>query len=387
MSATYRTLTVPRAARLTAGAAEPAVFYARLLDQALNHGMPARRRGGRVLAIAGRRGLPLTAVAAGLRCAPRSRAPHLDRLLEEVAQRWPELSGCSSRLPQDLPRLSALELERSSSTTVFVFGQDPLPLLVQRRARRDHSSVERERGALLRAEPAGVAPRVLPDVGGALTTEGLPGFTFRVQPVTSTAARLPWTPAHDGLGKALVRLAEVTSRPGTVPADLLAAVERSTTYDFPGHRKRQLRAVLRDLSRLPVQMLQHKDLSAQNWLVDGPRFVGIVDWEMSVPHGVPAFDVLHCATALLEHGLALHRWSEPDLVERFEEAWTADGLFRGARGAAQEIATAAGVPAALVPAVEVGYFARRLGRAMEGSAAHDVSVRTLASMLGVVCAG
>ena len=384
----YCRMSFPRQVTFDATTPQPAKFLARLLLHALNHGMPASRRGGRAVAVLGRRDLPADPLARGLRALPRRRSPHLDDLMEQVAAWWPELTQRARHLPTSAPRLSALEMDRSAARTVFVFGPGDFPLLVIKTPHEGHSGPWREARALQIAAESRIAPAFLGQFGGALVQEGLPGMPLRLRAVTSTnAAHCPWPLEYDFLVSALQRLAQSSVRRHAGNEQLMTAIKAAQQYDLPARYQRLLSAASRDLSTLKLEVLQHRDLSAQNWLVDSKQqLVGVVDWEMCQVEGTPGFDAMHAAVSNFEHGIGLARWSEQNVLLSFRRAWSSAPLFSGGRNALKETARAAGVREALLEPLELGFFARRLGRRLFGQSRNTLlSPRSLSEMLTIVC--
>lgn len=374
MSARRRwvTTTFPRAATFDTVSPEPADYLAGMLCQALRHGMPARRRGGPLLAWMGRWGLPRAPLAAGLRRLPARPAPALDLLLERVGAAWPELAAASRGLPSNPPPLTALAVQRSAARTVFVFGGRRL-LMVVKQPGDERAGVEREASALRAAAAADIAPRLLGYVDRAPVQEGLLGAPLLVPPVRpSEAHALERCQAFDGLGAALARLAATTAGQRDLRPQLFGPLEAALSSGaLSAHAERLLRAARRDLGRLELSVLQHRDLSAQNWLVADGGFVGLVDWETAMPAGVPGFDALHAGVSVLEHGVGLVRWSEDRVVRAFGSAWRASGLFEGVRAAFRASALAAEVPERLLDPLQLAFFGRRLGRRLAPHAVTD----------------
>jgi hypothetical protein len=256
--------------------------------------------------------------------------------MEQVAAWWPELTQRARHLPTSVPRLSALEMERSAARTVFVFGSGDFPLLVVKTPHEDHSGPWREARALQIAAESRIAPAFLGQFGDALVQEGLPGMPLRVRAVTpKNSAHCPWPPEYDFLVSALQRLAQS---------------------------------------------------SVRHWLVDSKQqLVGVVDWEMCQVEGVPGFDAMHATVSNFEHGVGLARWSEQDVLSSFRRAWSSAPLFSGGRSALKKTAGAAGVREALLEPLEVGFFARRLGRRLVGQSRNTLlSPRSLSEMLTIV---
>lgn len=368
----WATTTFPRTATLDTARPEPADYLAGMLRQALRHGMPARRKGGPVLAWIGRRGLPTAPISAGLRRLPERPAPALDLLLERVASAWPELAAASRWLPSHPPPLTALAVQRSAARTVFVFGGRH-PLIVVKQPLGDRTGVDREAAALRAAQAADVAPRLLGHLDGATVQEGLVGAPLPVPPVRASAARsLERSPGFGDLGAALARLAAATAGERDLGPRLFGPLEAALRSGLLSPQaERLLRAALSDLDRLAVSVLQHSDLSAQNWLVGDDGFAGLVDWEIAASAGVPGFDALHAGVSVLEHGVGLVRWSEDRVVEAFGSAWVSSGLFDGVRDAFRVSALAADVPEPLLEPLQLAFFGRRLGNRLAGACTGD----------------
>ena len=368
---------------------EPAArFLAAILSQTLRHRLPAGRRLGRLWALAGRRGVPEWAMAGALALLPRRARGDLDQLLDRAASGWPALAARSSRLPPDPPPLTALALPRSTGLTVFVFGSAPSPLLVMKvPSGSGAEGIDRETAALVRAEPAAMAPRALGRIGEARVQEGLAGAPVPVQPLTpERARRLAWPEAFGDLSDALARLAQVTVR-RLPPDDARAPIQRVLAERSVERRTRRLlAAACRDLARLEVSVLRHGDPKPQNWLVTGGRLQGMVDWELAGQRGTPGFDVWHAMLDYVEFGVGLTRWSADHRVRCFEAAWTSSSFCAGARRAARTAAAAAGVPDAMLDPLELAFFGRRLGRRLLGPATAAADPAAAAGMLGVVCA-
>ncbi len=292
----------PRPAWVDISSPHPARLLLDLHSHALNHGMPASRRGGPLLAWAGRRGLPVVPAAAALRRLPAGPVPQLDLLLDDVARSWEELAACSTRLPATVPALSALAIQRASGRYVFVLADSRHPVLVLKPPPHE-GQVDPEDSALSALGPTGIAPRRLPSVAGLSVQEGLPGRPLWVVAPGRPGWSRGYTAPYDALGAALVRISEQTAGRGGLDLDHYLGLVSG--HVGPSATATVVDAARRDLRSLGAVSLQHRDLSAQNWLVDGPSFVGIVDWETGDPGGVPGHDALQAAVALLEHGVAL----------------------------------------------------------------------------------
>ena len=361
-TARYAFVSYPWRARVDTRSPLAARQYAALIGQTLRYGMPARRRFGVLWALLGRRGIPERLVASGLARLPKVADQRLDQLLEALAARWEELHGRSARLPPAPPMLTALALDRSAGLTVFVFGEEPAPLLVAKLSAGDAGRIEAEVRALRRAEGAAIAPLDLGKVGDAFVQEGLAGAPLRVEPLTPVrAGSLRWADEHEELASALVRLASSTvsdSRPPT----LAGRVERALAYDGLGAgARRSLAAAWRDVRGLEVSVLRHCDASPQNCLYAGRRLAGVVDWELAEVRGAPGFDVYNSALSYVEHGLGLVEWSQELAVEALARSWGVAPFWERARAAAREAARAGGVPDDRLDALELVFFGSRIG--------------------------
>lgn len=385
----YVRLPGSRRASFTAGARQPARYYAESLASVLNHGMPARRRGGPLLAALGRRNLPTGLAARAFQLRRPVADPALEAVLALVRPEWPRLASLTTRVPARVPEhLSLLQVERSAARTVFVFADDdPFPVLVMKQPHENHLGARRETTALEVARQADVGPRYLGTVGDFHVQEGLGGLPLRVAPVRAgTAANLPWTREFDQLTEALGRLGRETAHPGR-PAGLLESLERAATQATSPAVARRVRQTAETLSGLDVRVLQHADMSAQNWLVSDSGFVGLVDWELAVVDGVPGFDLMQAAMSLFEHGIGLTKWSDDIAVRCFDAAWSSSPFFAAARAAMRRVAEESGVDREVAAALGIGYFARRAGGTSRQRRRHQVSSDAMGAMLQIVCRG
>lgn len=357
----------------------PARMYLALIGQALRFGMPARRRPAPLFALAGRRGIPERMLARAVRLAPKAERPDLDALAGDLEAAWPHLAAACSRLAPDPGRLSLLAMDRRAALTVFAFAGGR-PAVVAKIPEGADPRVDHEARALLEAEPAGVAPRLLPSVGFARVQEAIPGAPLRLEPVTpARAGSLPWKPELDRLADGLVRLAEAT-RKGEPNDELAAPVELALASGLLSSGSHEaLAAALAEIRDAPASVLRNRDTSAQNCLYEDGVLTGIVDWEGAVSRGVPGFDLLNAALAYLEQGLGLTRWSQDAAVEAFAAAWS--GPFgAGARSAAARCAAAGGLDErddALVTA----FLGWRVGRRLENPPFYPTTAATAARML------
>lgn len=364
----------------------PARFGAAVIDQTLRYGMPARRRGGPLLALLGRTGLPRRPLAELLRRFPKRPRPDLDAALDAVRSEWARLASASERLPEAAPELSFLALRRASATTIFVFGDGPRPLLVLKiPGARDR--LQNEADALARAAPVGIAPRELGQVGDAYVQEALPGEPLLVEALTPRRSRrLAWLPGHVELADALARLAAATTV-REVPTEFREPVDAALEVaGLSAAARRAAAAAWSDVSRLDVAVLRHRDTSPQNCLFEGERLSGLVDWEIAYAAGAPGFDVWNAAIAFVEHGVGLVRWSEERAQEAFAAAWGESDFGREARLAGRQSAAAAGVPDGLLDAIEVSFFARRLLGRVSHPERFATGPATAATMLEFACA-
>ncbi len=384
----YGLVPYPWRAAVGLGSPHPARFYADLIMQSLRFGLPARRRLGPLLSVLGRHDPPKAPLAAALRAfGRRADRPDLDRLLRAVVERWPELVAAHDALPHDPPALSALALQRRAALTLFVFGERPAPLLVLKVGAPGDPRVEQEVDALRKVRPAALAPRPLGLVAEGWAQEALEGAPMRVEALGPTRARaLEWPSLLDQLAEALSRLAEITCRPSP-PDELRRPIERALADGRIGAGPRRLLAAAwRDLRRLEVSVLRHRDTSPQNCLFAGGRFVGIVDWEDAAPLGAPGYDVLNAALAYLDHGVGLRRWSEELVLETFRSAW-AGSFGRCARECARDSASAAAVPEDLLEPLELSLFGWRVGRRLDNPSFYPTSAATAARMLELAADG
>ena len=391
MSAERRYVRVryPWRATVDKGSAGPAAFYATLIERSLRSGRRSRSRLAPLWRLAARAPVPRAAVATSLKALPARPRPELDRLLEDIRAAWPELAAPAPALPTAAPELHALALERSAGLTVFVFGEAGEPLLVAKLPapeRRERTA--REARALAEAEPAGVAPRPLGEVGGAFVQEALPGGPLPLHPLApDAAATLRWGDDHAQLADALARLASASAKQGP-PQELGEPVRHSLEQGGLAERERRLLAAAwEDVSTLEASVLRHRDISAENCLFDDGRLSGIIDWEHAEPRGAPGFDVLNFALAYLEACVGLARWSEERAVAAFESSWRDSHFWKGTRAAARAAATAAGVPDDRLDALELVFFGSRLGdRLWRPRVEYPTGLETVRRQFELVCA-
>jgi hypothetical protein len=370
----------PMPATRTAGAAPPREFLAGLVEQQLRYRHPAGRRFGAAVAAAARRDLPGPA-RRGLTAGTRSQRPDLDRLQAQLAAGWAGLAGRARELPTDPGPLSLLELRRRSARTVLVFGTGPDPLVVAKLP-GDPDVLATEERLLARLVPSGVAPRPLGRQGEAVVQEGIPGRPPALVPVrVDDAAGLDWPADHGLLMRGLADLASVTAADGSA-AELGEPLTQALAHPLLDAPTRAAVRSARDrLAGLDRVVVRHGDLSGQNWLVAGDRLGGVVDWETGIGEGAPGLDAWHAALSWFEQGVGLARWSPGSVVGAFTRAWRRSPYFAAARSAARTVAAAGGADPACSDALELAFFARRLGRRMSAPGRYRVGADVAAAQL------
>lgn len=368
----------------------PARFYVDLVAQAERNGIPARRPLPLIRAPLARRGFPSAPLRYLLRALPGRPRPDLTDLLNEIRDRWPEVTRRAAAAGLDLPsrleRPSLLSLDRTSAQTVFVFSQAPYPLIVLKVPRAGHPGVEREIAALRAVEDLRIAPRYFGSFGRIHLQEGLRGQILSAR-TFDDPARVDVLPAHEELGRALVRLAASTvtrGRPKELRPEMLEAVVGSTS--LPGPVRKAVSVAWATLAALDVRVLKHTDASPMNCIVDGDRLVGLVDWEISTFEGAPGFDLLNAGLAHFEHSLGLTRWSDRAVVEAFRVAWSRAPFFRFWRAATEETGHTLGLSDEVVRSLVVAFFAWRVGLRVMRPENFAYGPETAARMLEIVCA-
>ena len=368
--------------------AAPARFYTELVAQALRYGLPAKHRFGAAYAAAARSSaFPARAIARSLRRVPKRDRPDLDSMIRSVSERWTELAAESVRLDTATPPDSALALERSAGLTVFLFaGDDHHPLVVAKVPPEGDDRVDLEVRALQAAASSGVAPRFLGTVAGARVQEGIPGAPLPVVPTgPKTAESLWWQPLHGEVGNTLSKLAEATAAPGMSWELNEDSMKAALAYDMPTKVRDRVHNAYRDAVRVDVTVLRHVDTSPQNCLLHRqPPGVSLVDWEIARFEGVPGFDLLTAALSYMEHGVGLQRWSEDLIVETFEIAWSRSHYWKTARTAIRQTMSAAGVDDKSHDALELLFFAQRVGLRVTRPDYFPTSADMAARMLNVV---
>jgi hypothetical protein len=385
----YVQVSYPWRAAVGIGSPHPARFYTALVGQTLNYRMPASRRFGSLLAIAGRRGLPERPLAHVLRRLPGRARADLDELGEGLERAWPQLAAASSSLPAEAPELTLLALQRSAALTVFAFGDASDPLFVAKLPKGDGAAADAEVAALAEALPTGLAPRSLGTVDGARVQEAIPGAPMRVAALTPARARvLDWPDSLRQVTEGLGTLAAATVKRER-PAETVARSIELALADgrLSARAQTLLRAAGGEVDRLDRAVLQHGDSAAQNCLFADGRLSGLVDWENAKSHGMPAFDVLNAPLAYLEFGVGLVRWSQELITETFEAAWRGSEFGIRVRASAAQALAAADLGEALLEPLEVAFFGTRLGRRLARPADYPTTVATASRQLELVCAG
>lgn len=296
----------------------------------------------------------------------------VDRLLDALHAGWGRLveAATPGRLPDRPPArdgMSVLVLDTEAASSVFVFGTDPTPLVV---ARLRGGQGEHE--ALVRAKGSGVAPLPLGEVAGACVHEGVPAEAVEVsRSVAGDPGALRWTKQFRSLGHALIQVSE-TTRSLAPHTELTAAVAAvlGSGVDVPSG----VAAAVRDTEGVKLSVLRHGRPWGRDWLALHGGGTVLVDWKSAVPAGVPGFDVLDAAMSWFE---------QVSDADSFEAAWVRSPFFAGARRAAVDAMSAAGVPVPLHAGVMTAYFTFRLGRLLEAGADED-RVKDARRMLSLV---
>lgn len=367
----------------------PARFYTAVVGQAIRYGLPASRRPGPLWALAGRTGIPEGALAAGIRRLPGRPRPDLDQYVASAREGWPDLAARATSLPgSPPPHLSVLALQRAAALTIFLFADDPCPLVVLKVPAPGDRRVDHEADALREVEAAQAAPRYLGRLGEARVQEGIAGAPLRVEPLTRrVAGTFAWSPTLADVADGIARLGAATAT--SAPPDQAAErMEMSIEYGgLDARTRRMLTAAWADVRRSGSSVLRHRDTSPQNCLVSDGRLSGVVDWEMASPRGAPGFDVWNLALSYMEFGVGLTRWSQDLVAEIFERTWLDSPFWREGRAAARRAALAGGAVERDLDALEVCFFGSRIGDRLARPGWHATRPETVARALRVVCAG
>lgn len=387
MSAVYAHVRRPWGAAIDVSSPEPGRFLLALAADSLRYGLPAAQRWGPARAAVGRHSGATRVLARLLAAAPRRERDDLDALRSALLDAWELLRDSAPRLPERPPTLRLLSLERSAARTVLAFGDRPHPLLVAKVPAPGDERALAESQVLAAVAAAGIAPRPLGEVGGALVQEGLPGRALRVEPLSPRRAQtLAWPAQLAAASAGVGAVATATRRPTRPAADLDDLERAAASTALPAGAAVAVQAASRRLADLQVSVLRHGDLSPQNILMDDDELVGFVDWELAIHEGAPGFDVWHAALSWLEHGVGLQRWAQDVVASAVTSAWRDTHFGKGVRVAATSAVISAGVDASLVDDLEVAFFARRWMRRHDGTRSHPVTAATAARVLEAVCA-
>lgn len=348
--------------------------------------MPARRYGSSGAWFVRHGMFPPPYSGSVLRLLPARGNEELDDLKRAITDAWARFAERAPRLPPSPPELGVLALRRSAALTVFLFGDDPAPLLVCKLPRRGSPGVEHEATALQEAEEARIAPLYLGEVGGARVQEALPGEPLRLDPLLpSDVASLEWDPRLETLGESLLRLARTTAKEASPKRDL-DPTQRLLEGASLGRRCRvAVEDALSKLAGSARSILTHRDTSPQNCLFVGRELQGLVDWELAESEGLPGHDVWNAALAYTEQSIGLLKWSEGRALEAFEKSWSHSAFYGRAREIGAEVVVAAGYDPEDAHRMEIRFFARRLARRMTKPGNYATGVETAAKMLTLVC--
>lgn len=362
---------------------------ARFLSSLLNFGLTYSAPGGGGAAIVRRalaRKPPSPAVLqVALRAAPRRDAPDLDRLALDLFAAWPRLTEGHDL--SDPPVIDLLALTRRSALTVFVFTGGDHPRMVVKIPRGDAGGPVREAEALQVANGAGGAPRYLGRCGPGFVQEAVAGDPVPIRPLPSDRARtMPWETRHAELAEALRGLA-VATKAAAPPRESHGSRAREgvASAKLSSEAGATASDALTTSERLDASTLKHGDLSPQNCLFRDGRFAGIVDWETAIRNGTPGFDLLNFGVAEFEHRLALYPSSPSVYREAFLAAWSESPFFSSLRAAVRDQVLALDLEPRLVQAIEITFFARRLGHRMADAGRYVHGVDAAAGILeGVI---
>ncbi|MEX5720535.1 phosphotransferase [Geodermatophilus maliterrae] len=334
----------------------PRRYHLTLVDALLRCSLPAAGRFGAVRAAVARHGLAHLPLSVLLAFSPRREHPELDRLRDELGRGWRDLARHSNRIPAEPPDLALMVLRRSLGRLVFVFGEDPDPLLVCKIPEGDDPRVDAEAAVLEKVSTLDFVPRHLGHVGRARVQEALPGHPLALEPLSYDAVLAAgWSQQLAETAAMLERLG-VVSRDDSDPTENLTAEAEGLLTPKTVTR---VRSSLDRLRAARVSVTCHGDVSAQNLMVRDGRVSGLVDWELA-RRGLPGTDVLNLVQSDFEQRLGLVRWSTEEVLEAFSTAWDAAPLFVEGRRAAKVAAEAVGLDGDLFPDVEVAHFAGRL---------------------------
>jgi aminoglycoside phosphotransferase (APT) family kinase protein len=367
----------------------PALFFSSLLHFAFTYSVPVGGPTAAVRRALGRRPPPESFLRSALRLAPRCERPDLDVLALDLFAAWPRLVGEQGSPPvPDPATIDLLALERRSALTVFVFTGDDQPVLVAKLPRGEAGGPAAEAEALQAARGLAGAPRYLGRCRDAYVQEMVRGAPLPVEPLRpGQASDIRWDECHAQLAEGLRALTVAARTPGSPQETHPARVSDAVRY--PGLAPATRAAVLAAadaVEALPVSVLKHGDLSPQNCLFEGSRFAGIVDWESAILRGTPGYDLLNAGVALLEHRLALYGSAPSEFQDAIVRAWSDSEYFAALRACIASEIRALDIDMSIVPAIEISFFARRLGHRLAEPERYFLGVEGAAGILEAVVA-
>ena len=296
----------------------------------------------------------------------------MNALCEFLHASWADIGLGSAPPPAPLACLLRTPRFRASSHVLcFVFaGPEPILIAKLPRLPGDHEALDREAAnlralAVVRAEGVAGVPRVLAyrDWRGTklLLQSVVPGVPMgpalvRARPEECMQGVLRWvTELH------LETRAFQTGPSGTIRRGIdhtLAELGGVFPAQSPGQQMvERTRTLVEPLGRhvLP-RVFAHGDLSAPNILMDGAGRVGVVDWELGNPTGLPGADVFFFLTYVAFARADANRSGA--YVEAFARAFF--GPRAWARPAVAAYAAALGLPARILRPLFLLAWARYL---------------------------
>lgn len=351
----------------------PADYLARLVDESLRLRMPTSGKKQHLHRILARTGMPRF-VFSTRRWIGSRQDPELDELRRELAR-----SGFGPEGDTSL-----LVIHKKKSRLIFGFGDAPEPCYVAKVPLDEVDAIDNEVQILKELDGTGIAPRFLGSAGGARVQEAIHGNHIDIDPITTeTAGLVTWPQPLARLASTLESLGEITAQDGS-PDRALELIEAGL-QGAPARDADTLATAAESIRRSGRSVLQHGDLSPQNYLLDSRGSVGLVDWELADRHGMAGFDILNAALAVFELGVGKSQWSVSAAVGCFRKAWADSEFWHSARAAVEDCATAAGMGADGSQHIPVAFFARRLGRRLTRPDVSPDETRLAAEMLSVVC--
>ena len=316
----------------------------------------------------------------------------LKALCDYLLDSWDELDLGYAQAPNELNcMLRTPRFRASSHVLFFVFAPDSAePILVAKTPRLpgDHDFIEREANnlrALALVGDHGIehVPRVVMyrDWHGSklLVQTALPGRPMspafvRERPDTCLRTVMRWvTQLHRGT-RAFP--AGRTHSMRTTVAQTLRVLERTLSGDARDmDLVQRTRHVLRPLAdHVLPRVFEHGDLSSPNILMDDAGRMGVVDWELADPAGVPAADVFFFLTYMA--------FAREDATQTHQQVEAFSKAFFGPRAWARrhivEYAAALGLSAQSLPLLFALCWARYLATLIQrlhetdAETAHDV---------------